>query len=133
MVFYYLTHSSIFKGGIAINGAADWIDQAKLKSMTGLPGEMGGEANEFMEKYERYSPLTNISESMPPILIISGEKDRQIPYDINSKRFFEKTQLLKLDSEYIHFKDEGHLIEKQDNVKKLKSTIDKFLLKLESL
>ncbi|SMG38752.1 Dipeptidyl aminopeptidase/acylaminoacyl peptidase [Marivirga sericea] len=133
MVFYYLTHSSIFKGGIAINGAADWIEQSKLKSMTGLPGEMGGEANEFMEKYERYSPLTNISEGMSPILIISGENDRQIPFEINSQRFFEKTQTMKLHHEYIHFKDEGHLIKTQENINQLTSNIERFLLKLTSL
>lgn len=47
MVYYYLTHSKLFKAGIAINGAADWIKQAKLKAMTGLPWEMGGEARRF--------------------------------------------------------------------------------------
>ena len=127
MVFYYLSHSSIFKGGIAINGAADWIEQAKLKSMTGLPGEMGGEPNEFMEKYQRYSPLANISESMSPILIISGEKDKQIPFEINSKSFYDKTQEYSIKSKYIHFKDEGHIINLKKNIQLIKNQILQFI------
>ena len=66
MVYYYLTHSSVFKAGIAINGASDWVEQAKLKRMTGLPGEMGGTPEELPVVYAAASPMSGCPKKHSP-------------------------------------------------------------------
>lgn len=127
MVFYYLTHSDRYAGGIAINGAADWIEQAKLKRMTGLPGEMGGAPDSLASKYIAYSPLENISKNMAPILMVAGHKDGQIPWEINSGAFHQKANEMGIKNELIQFEDEGHLIEKIKNINLLEHYISVFL------
>lgn len=127
MVYYYLTHSNQFSGGIAINGAADWIEQAKLERMTGLPGEMGGTPSEKVELYKQASPLEQIDHVVSPMLVFSGGKDTQIPYQINSQLFATKAKDLSLKLEYIHFDDQGHLIEGADNLQLMSREIREFL------
>ncbi len=127
MVYYYLTHSNKFAGGIAVNGAADWIEQARLKSMTGLPGEMGGAPDTLLSKYNAYSPLENISQQMAPILIIAGQNDTQIPIEINSMAFHERALSTGVKSQFYHFEDEGHLIIKPENLLSMKKQISEFI------
>ena len=115
MVNYYLTHSNKFTGGISVNGASDWIAQAKLETMTGLPGEMGGTPDNISEKYKAFSPIENMTSSMKPLLIVSGVKDSQIPVDINSDAFYKKGLEINLPVQFIQFTDEGHLILKTKN------------------
>lgn len=127
MVYYYMTHSDLFPGGIAINGAADWIEQAKLQRMTGLPGEMGGTPEEKPELYHPASPLEQINGQLNPMLIFSGGKDTQIPYHINALPFAKKAKNMGLDLSYIHFEYQGHLIEDEKNLVRMRDEIRKFL------
>lgn len=129
MVYYYLTHSDLFRGGIAINGAADWIKQAALKSMTGLPNGMGGTPEQFPDKYRAYSPLENITNLKKPMLIIAGKKDGQIPYQINAVAFHEQAIKSKKNTRLILFDDEGHLIQDPKNRKTFQKEVDDFLNK----
>lgn len=124
MVYYYLTHSDLFRGGIAINGAADWIKQAALKSMTGLPNGMAGTPEELPDKYRAYSPLENINNLKKPMLIVAGKRDGQIPYEINAVAFHN---LEANNTRLILFDDEGHLIQSSQNKKVLQREIDSFL------
>ena len=127
MVFYYLTHSDIFAGGIAVNGAADWIKQADRKSMSGLPFGMGGAPTELNEKYLQSSPLENIGNLKSPLLLFAGKKDAQIPYDINSEAFQKKAAEIKKSVKLVLFDEEGHLIEKPNNRATLWNEITIFL------
>ncbi len=127
MVFYYLTHSNIFAGGIAINGAADWIKQADRRSMSGLPLGMGGTPVEAREKYLEYSPLENIGNLKSPLLLFAGKKDTQIPYDINSEAFQKKAAEIKKSVKLVLFDDEGHLIESPKNSEIMWNEIALFL------
>ncbi|KOF03713.1 hypothetical protein OB69_05340 [Roseivirga seohaensis subsp. aquiponti] len=128
MVYYYLTHSKSFVSGIAINGAADWVEQAKLERMTGLPGEMGGKPDELPKLYQKFSPIENISSDLNPMLIFSGGQDEQIPYNINSKAFAEKALELEVDVEYIHFEDQGHIFEDPAIIEQMRKKLRDFLL-----
>lgn len=116
MVYYYITQSSSFHAAIAVNGAADWIEQAKLRRMSGLPFGMGGMPEEFPEKYEAYSPLNNAEKVQTPILAIAGRSDTQIP-PFNSEKMVDTLQSLGKNASLYIFEDEGHLIEKKENRK----------------
>lgn len=114
MVYYYITHSSRFAAAIAINGAADWVEQAKLRRMSGLPFGMGGMPEEFPEKYEAYSPLNNADKVQTPLLAFAGRSDTQIP-PFNAERMIDTLQSLGKDASLYIFEDEGHLIQKTEN------------------
>lgn len=129
MVYYYLTHSDRFTGGIAINGASDWVGQAQLKRMTGLPGEMGGTPEEVPELYQAASPMEQISKKMPPILVVSGALDTQIPAEINALPFYKKARKNRVTAKQLQFIDQGHLISSQAAFAKLKEEVQKFLNK----
>ncbi|WP_162425809.1 S9 family peptidase [Pontibacter pudoricolor] len=127
MVYYYLTHSSLFSGGIAINGAADWIKQAERKSMAGLPFGMGGMPAELKAKYEEFSPLENIERLKAPLLIIAGKEDTQIPYDLNAVAFYNKAKESGKKVKLVVFNDEGHLIDTFTNKQVLKQEVKAFI------
>jgi len=129
MVYYYLTHSERFTGGIAINGASDWAGQAQLKRMTGLPGEMGGSPEEVPDLYQAASPLEQISKKMPPVLVVSGALDTQIPAELNAFPFYKKARKNRVKAKHLHFENQGHLIESKDAFAKLKEEVEKFLNK----
>lgn len=126
MVYYYLTHSDVFAGGIAINGAADWIKQANLKSMAGIPFGMGGEPNQRRLEYEQASPLLHVAKLKKPMLIVAGKRDTQIPYDINGTAFYEKAKSLNKDVRFLPFEDEGHLIKATKNIDTFWAEVAKF-------
>ena len=129
MVYYYLTHSSSFKAGIAINGASDWLEQAKLKRMTGLPGEMGGSPEEIPEVYVLASPLEQVQKSTSPLLIVSGAQDTQIPAEVNAFPFYKKGRKKRAKIRHLHFEEEGHLIEDPVNRAELREEVLRFLRK----
>jgi dipeptidyl aminopeptidase/acylaminoacyl peptidase len=127
MVYYYLTHSNKFAAGLAFNGAADWIKQANLSSITGLPGEMGGKPYEFPEKYKEYSPIENIHPKMKPMFIVAGGKDKQIPASFNAQQFKNEAEKRKAKVDYLYFEQEGHLIMDHYNRKILFTQLFNFL------
>ncbi|MBB6609817.1 S9 family peptidase [Pontibacter sp. Tf4] len=127
MVYYYLTHSSVFAGGIAINGAADWIKQAERKSMAGLPFGMGGMPAELEDKYRTFSPFENIGQLKAPLLIIAGKEDTQIPYDLNAVAFYNKAREAGKQVKLVVFADEGHLIGSHTNKQLLNQEIKTFI------
>lgn len=129
LVYYYLTHSNRFRAGIAINGASDWIKQAELNRMTGLPGEMGGTPEEVPEVYRAASPDLNIEKKMPPLLLVSGAQDRQIPAEINALAFYKKARKKRAKVRQLHFEEEGHLIKKQKNKDNLREEVLRLLKK----
>jgi dipeptidyl aminopeptidase/acylaminoacyl peptidase len=129
LVYYYLTHSNRFRAGIAINGASDWIKQAELNRMTGLPREMGGTPEEVPEVYRAASPDLNIEKKMPPLLLVSGAQDRQIPAEINALAFYKKARKKRAKVRQLHFEEEGHLIKKQKNKDNLREEVLRLLKK----
>jgi len=116
MAYYYLTHSKRFCAVIAINGAADWIMQAELERMTGLPGAMNGVPKDIPQKYKEYSPLLNIENVNAPLLAVSGEKDSQVVPQ-NARSIVEALKAAGKQAELLSFKDEGHLINSPENRK----------------
>lgn len=49
---------------------------------------IGGELNEYPERWEAVTPLSWVSDKMPPVLIIHGKKDSLVPIE-GSERYVE--------------------------------------------
>jgi dipeptidyl aminopeptidase/acylaminoacyl peptidase len=129
MVYYYLSHSDRFIGGIAFNGAADWVYQAELARMTGLPDGMGGAPDEIPEVYEAASPYANADAIRVPLLAIVGEGDRQIP-PRNGRMMIDTLRALGLDAELIAFPDEDHWVRAPTNRRLFWERVSAFLAEL---
>lgn len=127
MVSYFISHSTRFNKAVAINGAYDWILQANdfPGRMYGFPYGMGGTPIELPEKYDTYSPLENIDAIKTPILLITGKNDQQIP-PIHGEKFYNALVMAGAQAEFMPFEDEGHLISKVENQRKLWAGILQF-------
>ena len=126
MAYYYVSHSRRFRAAVAINGAADWVVQAGLQTMVGLPGGMGGTPEEVPEAYRAASPLANARSVVAPVLAVAGRTDTQIPPS-NAEAMTAALQSLGGDATLRVFEDEGHLIERPDNQRAFWSAVFAFL------
>jgi dipeptidyl aminopeptidase/acylaminoacyl peptidase len=126
MVYSYLTHSDRFCTGIAVNGAADWVFQSRLQGMVGLPGAMSGTPDEVPAEYEAASPLANATRLRVPLLAVAGAADSQVPPQ-NAISMVEALRLLGKPAELLYFEDEGHLIEREENIRRFWARVFQFL------
>ncbi len=124
MVLYYMTHSTLFSSGIAINGPLDWISQGKLPLMTGLPGAMGGTPEEVPDIYKKASPHKNLDQLHGNLLVVVGLQDEQIipEFTIEVLKEVGHTGIRSL-----YFEDEGHILRNERNINELWEEIKKFL------
>lgn len=126
MAYYYGTHSKRFDAIIAVNGAADWVEQAKLLRMAGLPNGLGGTPEDLPEKYRAFSPLDNADAMQAPLLAFAGRRDTQIP-SWNAEVMVDSLRSLGRDATLHIFEDEGHLIETPANQRQFWQVIFDFL------
>ena len=117
MAYYYATHSSRFCAVIAINGRADWEAQA-LYGDGYLVQQMGGLPASAPNVYAEFSPLQNVSRVTTPILAVAGRLDRQI-LPANASAIVAALHAAKKPAELIEFPEEGHLIVKPENIRRL--------------
>ncbi|MFB6248392.1 MAG: alpha/beta fold hydrolase, partial [Salinibacter sp.] len=126
LTYYYASHSDCFCAAVPINGAADWVYQAKLRRMAGLPGGMSGPPSQYPEEYERASPLANARRVTTPLLAVSGGEDNQIP-SRNARAMVSKLDSLGKPARHLHFSNEGHLLERESTIVSLWEAVFDFL------
>lgn len=126
MVYYYMSHSDRFVGGVAVNGAADWVFQARRQDMTGLPWGLGGTPDELPDKYHQYSPLENAHAVSAPLLAVAGAGDTQIP-PRNAIAMVDRLRSLDKPAELILFEDEDHWIREPENVRRFWERVVEFM------
>jgi dipeptidyl aminopeptidase/acylaminoacyl peptidase len=117
MAYYYATHSSRFCAVIAINGRADWEAQA-LYGDGYLVQQMGGLPASVPNVYAEFSPLRNVARGTTPILAVAGRLDTQI-LPSNASAIVTVLHAASKPAELIEFPDEGHLIVKPENIRRL--------------
>jgi dipeptidyl aminopeptidase/acylaminoacyl peptidase len=99
---------------------ASIVTMAQFTGTTDHPGwwylEMGGE-NPYAdrERFDRYAPISHITNWKTPTLIIHGEKDYRCPVN-EGLNLFEALQYHGVESELLIFPDENHWILKPRNI-----------------
>ncbi len=115
MAYYYATHSSRFCAVVAVAGRADWVLQAEYRADGLLPGIMGGTPKERPELYRAASPVEHAREITAPLLAVAGAHDTQIlPANVGHMALAMRDAGKRLDT--LVFQNEGHLLERPDNV-----------------
>lgn len=117
LAYYYATHSGDFCAAVAINGRADWVAQANNGDGY-ITQRMGGLPSQKPELYEKGSPLQNLAAVTTPILAVSGALDTSILAE-NEYTFAVAARSANKPVELLDFPDEGQLIVKPVNIRRL--------------
>jgi dipeptidyl aminopeptidase/acylaminoacyl peptidase len=117
MAYYYATHSPRFCAVIAINGRADWEAQARYGDGY-LVQQMGGLPASVPNVYKEFSPLRNVDRVTTPVLAVAGRRDTQI-LPSNASAIVTALHAANKRGELLEFPDEGHLIVKPENIRRL--------------
>ena len=122
LAYYYLTHSQTFCAVVAVNGRADWVMQAEYENDGLLPRPIGATPSERPDLYRASSPVLNADHVTAPLLAVSGAKDSQI-LPVNARAMVDSLRARGKPATLLHFEDEGHLIDNQDNRARLTSAV----------
>ena len=72
-----------------------------------VPALLGGEADKVPDKAKLVSPITYIAADNPPVLILHGSKDPEVPID-QSRRLHEALDKASVKNQFIVVENSGH-------------------------
>lgn len=75
--------SALFKAGVDIHGVHDWVADLELENLFArlpgrLPYDAAGDAQKWLDVAWRSSPVSAVSQWRSPVLLISGDDDRNV-------------------------------------------------------
>jgi acetyl esterase/lipase len=102
--------SSKVQAAVSYFGPSDLTASAKLfpkETAEVIARFMGGSESEKPALYRKASPILYVSKSDPPLLLVHGESDDDVPFD-QSVRMFESYRRAGLPVEFIAVENAGH-------------------------
>jgi dipeptidyl aminopeptidase/acylaminoacyl peptidase len=101
-------HNKHFKAMASMMGVYDLNSMFSSTEELWFPlWDLGGKPWDIPETYKEVSPSSYVKNFKTPCLIITGERDYRVPYHL-SIQFFTDLQLMKVPSQLIIFKNDGH-------------------------
>lgn len=101
-------HNKYFKAFVSMMGIYDARCMYSATEELWYPGwDLGGPPWENQEFYKQVSPSSYVKNFKTPCLIITGERDYRVPYNM-SMEFFTDLQGMGVPSRLIIFKNDGH-------------------------
>lgn len=121
------TQTSRFKALVAGAGVSNWQSYYGLNKIDEwMIPFFGASVYQDPAVYARSSPITFITQSKTPVLILQGERDEEVPAP-QSFEFWHAMETLGVPSKLIVYADEGHAIRKiNDQIDILTQTITWF-------
>jgi len=108
MMMWFEGHTDRFRAIVAMMGVYDLVSMYGATEELWFPEwELNGTPWESPEVYQKWSPSSYVKNFKTPCLVITGEKDYRVPYT-QSLQFFTALQKMKVPSELIVFKNDGH-------------------------
>jgi dipeptidyl aminopeptidase/acylaminoacyl peptidase len=108
MTMWTLTQTDRFKAAVAGAGISDWLSYYGTNNIdTWMLPYFGASVYDDPKVYERSSPMTFIKSVHTPTLILSGDRDAEVPIS----QSYEYWNALKRDGvkvEFVVYPDEGH-------------------------
>jgi len=127
MAMWVETQTTRFKAIVAGAGIVNWqsyYGQNKIDEWM-LPF-FGASVYQDPSVYARSSPITFINNSHTPVLILSGERDEEVPAP-QSFEFWHAMETLGVPSKLVVYADEGHgFVKTADQIDVLEQTVDWF-------
>jgi dipeptidyl aminopeptidase/acylaminoacyl peptidase len=115
MVMWALTQTDRFKAAVAGAGLSDWLSYYGTNNIdTWMIPYFGASVYDDPKVYERSSPMTFIKRVHAPTLLVSGDRDAEVPIS-QSYEYWNALRRLGVPTEFVVYPDEGHFFLKRAN------------------
>jgi dipeptidyl aminopeptidase/acylaminoacyl peptidase len=108
MTMWALTQTDRFKAAVAGAGLSDWLSYYGTNDIdTWMLPYFGASVYDDPKVYERSSPMTFIKNVRAPTLILSGDRDAEVPIS-QSYEYWNALRRHGVKTEFVVYPDEGH-------------------------
>jgi dipeptidyl aminopeptidase/acylaminoacyl peptidase len=115
MTMWALTQTDRFKAAVAGAGLSDWLSYYGTNDIdTWMIPYFGASVYADPKVYERSSPMTYITKVHAPTLLLSGDRDAEVPIT-QSYEYWNALRRLGVKTEFVVYPDEGHFFFKHDD------------------
>lgn len=119
--------SALFKAGVDIHGVHDWIAQYNLRDLFAkLPYDFDGDTRQMLDVVWRASPVSAISTWRSPVLLISGDDDRNVSFE-QTLDLARRLDRVGVPYESLVFPDETHSWLRYANTLRMNAATVEFL------
>lgn len=113
MTMWALTQTDRFKAAVAGAGVSDWLSYYGTNNIdTWMIPYFGASLYDDPKIYERSSPIMFIKNAHAPSLIVSGDRDAEVPIT-QSYEYWNALRRLGVKTEFVVYPDEGHFFFKR--------------------
>lgn len=115
MAMWTPTQTNRFKAAVAGAGLSNWQSYYGTNNIdTWLIPYFGASVYDDPKVYERSSPMTFIKNVRTPTLIVSGDRDAEVPIS-QSYEYWNALRRLDVPTQFVVYPDEGHAFFKRDD------------------
>ena len=108
MTMWALTQTDRFKAAVSGAGLSDWLSYYGTNNIdTWMLPYFGASVYDDPAVYERSSPMTFIKNVRTPTLIVSGDRDAEVPIS-QSYEYWNALRRHGVKTEFVVYPDEGH-------------------------
>ncbi len=108
MTMWALTQTNRFKAAVSGAGLSDWLSYYGTNNIdTWMIPYFGASVYDDPKSYERSSPITFIRNVRTPTLIVSGDRDAEVPIT-QSYEYWNALRRLGVKTEFVVYPEEGH-------------------------
>jgi dipeptidyl aminopeptidase/acylaminoacyl peptidase len=108
MTMWTLTQTDRFKAAVAGAGVSDWLSYYGTNNIdTWMIPYFGASVYDDPKIYERSSPIVFIKKVHAPTLIVSGDRDAEVPIT-QSYEYWNALRRLGIKTEFVVYPNEGH-------------------------
>jgi dipeptidyl aminopeptidase/acylaminoacyl peptidase len=113
MTMWALTQTDRFKAAVSGSGLSDWLSYYGTNNIdTWMIPYFGASVYDDAKSYERSSPIMFIKNVHTPTLIVSGDRDAEVPIT-QSYEYWNALRRLGVKTEFVVYPDEGHFFFKR--------------------
>ncbi|MGD0503521.1 MAG: S9 family peptidase [Steroidobacteraceae bacterium] len=113
VTMWALTQTARFKAAVAGAGLSDWLSYYGTNNIdTWMLPYFGASIYDDREVYERSSPINFIKSVHTPTLMLSGDRDAEVPIT-QSYEYWNALRRLGVTTEFVVYPDEGHFFFKR--------------------
>jgi len=108
MTMWALTQTERFKAGVSRAGLSNWLSYYGTNNIdTWMLAYFGATVYDDPKIYERSSPMTFIKRVRAPTLLVSGDRDAEVPIT-QSYEYWNALRRHGVKTEFVVYPDEGH-------------------------
>jgi dipeptidyl aminopeptidase/acylaminoacyl peptidase len=117
MTMWAVTQTQRFRAAVAGAGISNWQSYYGTNRIdTWMLPYFGASVYEAPDVYTRSSPINYVKLARTPTLLLSGERDVEVPAS-QSYEFFKALKALGVKTQLVIYEDEGHSVRKPEHLR----------------